>query len=237
MSINKIICLGDGFATGHIWPEWPQLLSALMPDYSITTIAGIGAGAEFLVSELLQCNDIENSYVIFQWPEAKRFDKLVQDSTWDDYISRDQVYSKNFVNGLSGKWWLSSASTSEPVEQYHKFYVQSQQAELRQHIYKQLVKSFLKEKNCSFTFASTEEQDSFSRQKRFKNIRQDQVQPSPLIHLRFLVEVLLPSVNLFPDKSTLTLLDHIVSTTIWEPYHPDRQYIWNNIIAQLHKNA
>ena len=53
MSINKIYTFGDGFATGHIWPEWPQLLQALLPDYTIINTAGIGAGCEFLISELV----------------------------------------------------------------------------------------------------------------------------------------------------------------------------------------
>ena len=235
MSTNKIICIGDGFATGHIWPEWPQILSALMPDYSIITIAGIGAGSEFLVSELLQCDHINGAYVIFQWPQADRFDKLIQDNTWDEYIEYDQIYNKNFVNGSSGKWWLSSASTLETVKHYHSWYIQSQQAETRQSVYKQLVASFLREKNCSFTFTSTEDQDKFSRQEQFINIRQDQVQPSPLVHLKFLIEVLLPAINLVPNNNKLMMLENIISTTLWNPYDPDRLYIWDNIITQLQK--
>ena len=48
--MQKIFCFGDGFATGHIWPEWPQILQTLLPDKQIINTAGIGAGAEFLVS-------------------------------------------------------------------------------------------------------------------------------------------------------------------------------------------
>lgn len=235
MSTNKIICIGDGFATGHIWPEWPQILSALMPDYFVITIAGIGAGSEFLVSELVQCDHIDSAYVIFQWPQADRFDKLIQDTTWDKHIDQDQIYNKNFVNGSTGRWWLSSASNLETVKHYHSWYVQSQQTETRQRVYKQLVASFLREKNCSFTFTSTDDQDKFSRQERFINIRQDQVQPSPLVHLKFLIEVLLPAVNLFPNNNKLAILEDIISNTQWNPYDPDRVYIWDNIITQLQK--
>jgi hypothetical protein len=40
MSTNKIFCLGDGYAHGHIWPEWPQILQAIIPDYEIVTLSG-----------------------------------------------------------------------------------------------------------------------------------------------------------------------------------------------------
>ena len=45
--MNKIFCFGDGFATGHIWPEWPQILQELAPQYQVINTAGIGAGSEF----------------------------------------------------------------------------------------------------------------------------------------------------------------------------------------------
>ena len=48
--MKKIYTFGDGFATGHLWPEWPQILQALVPDYQVHNTAGIGAGAEWLVS-------------------------------------------------------------------------------------------------------------------------------------------------------------------------------------------
>jgi hypothetical protein len=47
--MKKIFCFGDGFATGHIWPEWPQILQALVPNCQVVVTAGIGAGSEFLV--------------------------------------------------------------------------------------------------------------------------------------------------------------------------------------------
>jgi len=81
VNTTKIFCLGDGYAHGHIWPEWPQILQALVPDIKVIVISAIGAGHEFLINELLS-NDIKDSLVIFQWPDHRRFDKLMQDASW-----------------------------------------------------------------------------------------------------------------------------------------------------------
>ena len=43
-NMNKIFCFGDGFATGHIWPEWPQILQALVPQHQVINTTGIGEG-------------------------------------------------------------------------------------------------------------------------------------------------------------------------------------------------
>ena len=42
MSINKIVCLGDGFAANHIWPEWPAIIQALYPDITVKNYGEIG---------------------------------------------------------------------------------------------------------------------------------------------------------------------------------------------------
>lgn len=74
----KIFTFGDGFATGHVWPEWPQILQALITDHKVINTAAIGAGSEFLVTHFVDLMpQIQNSVVIFQWPNALRFDKLI----------------------------------------------------------------------------------------------------------------------------------------------------------------
>ena len=233
MYTNNVICLGDGFATGHIWPEWPQIIKALMPDYNITIISGVGAGTEFLVSEMLTLKDIQGAHVIFQWPTHNRLDKLLEDDTWDTLIKQDQVYRENFVDTKTGRWWLSSASNIEPVRQYHKFFIQEKQLKLRQEVYKQLVTSFLRDNHCNFIFTGTQEQDEFSRQKRFASLRQAEVQPSPFVHYKFATEILLPELGVSPNNELSSKLENIILSTKWIPYHPDRDYIWSTILNQL----
>jgi hypothetical protein len=221
---TKVYCLGDGYAHGHIWPEWPQLLQCLFPTFDVICLSGIGAGNEFLISQLLE-HDIEQSTVIFQWAQPNRFDKLIEDKSWDTTIGQDSVYNENIIDN----WWLSSASTSKDIQTYHNFFVQPEQAKLRYRVQKQLVESYLRDKRCTYVCTSTEEQEKFAKQSRFAKVRQQEVQPSPIVHLNFLIEIILPQLNIVPDQKILNYITDAVQDRTWIAYDPDREEILDDI--------
>lgn len=229
---NEIICLGDGFAHGHIWPEWPQILSALLPDIKITTITGVGAGNEFLINGLLQ-KELRDRCVIFQWAPAQRFDKMIQDDQWQEIGLQDPIYNFNFYERLGKSWWLSSSSTDPQIRRYHDFYVQKEQADQRLADQKKLVEGYLKWYGCEYVDTSTREQDIYSRQPRFQHIRGNQVQPSPLVHLHFLRDVILPKTNIVIDHERKDRLERAITNHDWVPYDPDRSQIWADMVRSL----
>lgn len=229
--MNRIYCLGDGYAHGHIWPEWPQLLGCLFPTHEIICITGIGAGNEFLISNLLE-HDISDCTVIFQWAQADRFDKLIEDRSWAKHIDNDKVYNDNIVDN----WWLSSASTNQHVETYHSFFVQLEQANLRLKVQKQLIESYLRDKGCTYVCTSTEEQAKFAKHSRFAKVRQQEVQPSPIVHLNFLTEIILPQLNIVPEEKILNYITTAVENTTWIAYDPDREEILNGIAKHIDSN-
>ena len=235
MQTNKIFTFGDGFATGHIWPEWPQILQALLPGYEIINTAGIGAGTEFLVSGFVDCiPDMHGSTVIFQWPWPQRFDKLVEDNTWQHIISNDPVYHFNTVSDRNGrKWWLSSASNAKEVQQYHNQYVQRNQDLNRSRIYQTLVDHTALALDCKILHTSTRDQENFSRLSKFFSTRQSEVQPSPIVHFYWLIEQVLPKVNIDVDQTLKHRLELLINQTQWIPYCPDRSETWATICAQL----
>jgi hypothetical protein len=233
--MNKIFCFGDGFATGHLWPEWPQILQALLPNYTVVTTAGIGAGIEFLVSGFVDLiPEMSNQQVIFQWPHTERFDKLLQDQSWQNIISDDPVYHFNVVADTKGRnWWLSSASKTVDITQYHAHYVQSLQHCRRQEIYQQLVSQTSANQNCHIVHTTTEDQNRFSQNARFKLMRQNQIQPSPAVHFYWLTEQIVPQLNVFVDFKLQHDLELLILQTAWTAYDPDRQEIWQNLLTQL----
>lgn len=235
IGMNKIFCLGDGFAHGHIWPEWPQILQALLPSHKIIPITGIGAGNEFLISGLLN-QDIANSTVIFQWAYPSRFDKLLQDDRWQDIIKNDPVYFFNIVEQDGHKWWLSSGSKMHEVRQYHEFYVQRKQAELRFNNQQKLIDTYIAYHNCNYIKISTPEQDTYSLQTRFANVRGNEVQPSPVVHYCYIDEVILPKLNLAVDADRKKHLERLITNTNWVPFNPDREEIWTNIVSEINSN-
>jgi len=233
--MKKIFCFGDGFATGHIWPEWPQILQTLVPKYQVINTAGIGAGTEFLVSGFVDLIDqMHDSTVIFQWPMVDRFDKIIEDDSWQHIIANDKVYHFNInVDSQDRSWWLSSGSKVQEVQDYHKFYVQKHQHHRRQQVYHTLVSQTASNLNCQLVHTSTLSADTFSQDTRFKLSRQTQVQPSPIVHFYWLVEQIIPQTDIVIDSRIQQHLETLINETIWIPYDPDREGIWLEINAKL----
>lgn len=233
--MNKIFCFGDGYAMGHIWPEWPQILQALVPNRTVVITAGVGAGAEFLVSGFVdQIPDMQGSTIIFQWPQANRFDKLIQDNSWQEIISNDDVYNFNVNSDYRGRsWWLSSASNSAQVKEYHSLYIQRLQHQRRLEIYKELVSQTAANLKCCLVHTSTDLQCRFSNISRFNNIRQKEVQPSPPVHFYWLVENIIPQTDIVINTNRLHQLERLLNQTCWHPYDPDRAAIWESIVELL----
>jgi hypothetical protein len=229
MSTNKIFTFGDGYATGHIWPEWPQILDALLPDYEILNSSRVGAGPEWLVNQFVsKIPHIQDSTVIFQWPQANRFDKLIEDTAWQNTADTDPVYAFNQYES----WWLSSASTQQPVIEYHTKFVQPKQHASRLDTYKILVEQTLKNNQCCYLFITTKDQQNFASQTRFKKTRQTEVQPSPVVHLAYINDVILPQLpGIKVDVSRYQEISNRISRHKWVAYDPDRAEIWNKMAA------
>lgn len=230
MSTNKIFCIGDGYAYGHIWPEWPQIIQALLPQYKIVLISGIGAGNEFLISKFLELGkEIQNQKVIFQWADAFRFDKLVQDSSWISLGESDPVYHFNFYQSNDKNWWLSSDSQNIKVQEYHNFYIQDKQAKLRLQNQKTLVEHYLQNNQCDYYFTSTQEQMKFNNDSRFDQLASKEIQPTPMVHFYFVVEVLLPAISITCDTDRADMLKQRIANQNWIAYDPDRIEIWQKM--------
>lgn len=230
MSTNKIFCFGDGYAHGHIWPEWPQILEALLPEYKVIVRTGVGAGNEYLISELLALrDDIRNQHILFQWAFHNRFDKLVQDDQWKTIGEKDSIYSFNFYQHENRNWWLSSASTNSVIKKYHNFYIQDKQSELRYQNQQILLENYLQNNNCNYYFTSTEMQSDFSNQTKFTSIRGNEVQPSPILHFFFVTDIILPAINLMYSTTRAETLKNRILNQPWVAYDPDRTEIWEKI--------
>jgi hypothetical protein len=247
MFMNKIFCFGDGFAANHIWPEWPAIVSSLYPASKVENFGAIGAGNEFIASAVIAAHiKHPDAFFLVQWAMPNRFDKLIQDQTWDQIINTDSVYHFNRVELLNQTWWLSSASQQPEIQQYHKFYVQYAQSCLRTFnliylIGKLLVNNAIFFSTYKLPFDNQQkmslnsvpwidiDMSSFSNLEKFKSIRGTEIQPSPEIHFNFLKEHVLPLMPTFPDSSRLHVLEQRICETVWKPYDPDREEIWKNI--------
>ncbi len=227
MSTNKILCLGDGFAHGHIWPEWPQILQALMPNKHVIEITGVGSGHEFLISGLLD-QDPQDCDVLFQWPNAERFDKLIEDQYWTDRARHDPVYFFNTYDSPHGIWWLSSASQDTEIRHYHDVMIQHKQHSRRYDVAKILIKAYLENKKCRYYEFSNHDQEKFLQQS-YPSIRGNQIQPSPISHFYYVVKKIVPQMDYQVDTRWQMELERRIKNHVWVPFDADREHIWQEM--------
>jgi hypothetical protein len=247
--MKQIYTFGDGYASSHIWPEWPVILEALLPEYSFTHYGAVGAGNEFILNAVIQSHVKDpDAYFLVQWAQADRFDKLLEDSTWNDIIDTDPTYHFNRVQLAENQWWISSASQQPSIINYHKHYVQLAQSKVRTINYIYLASNLLKNKSLFFSTIDLkfindkqkyinnnnwveENMYDFATQERFVNIRQTQVQPSPVVHLAYVKEYLLPNLPFTVDPARLAELEHRINNHKWVAYDPDRAELWQKMAA------
>jgi hypothetical protein len=229
MDLKKIVTFGDGYAANHIWPEWPAIVQALYPELEHENFGAVGAGDEFITTAVVETHRRNpTALFIVQWGHMQRFDKLLQDDSWQDVIENDPVYHFNRVPLYDKIWWLSSSSTQNTVRRYHEFYVQSQQSITRSKNYRYLVENLLAKQALFFTL---HDMIIYAESARFLAVRQNQVQPSPIVHMAWIEEKILPNMPYQPKKEWLTELKTRINQHAWQPFDPDREEIWIKMSA------
>ena len=246
MDMKKIYTFGDGYASSHIWPEWPVILEALLPDYKFTHYGVVGAGNEFITNAVIQANLTDpHAYFLVQWAQTQRFDKLIEDSSWANIIDTDPTYHSNRVRLQEDLWWISSASRQPDIVNYHKHYIQKKQSRTRMLNYIYLASSLLKDKSLFFSTVNLRFTDGeikylghnwveqsmcdFSTQRRFVDLRQKEVQPSPIVHLAYIQEHLLPNLPFIVDPARMKELERRINQHNWVAFDPDRAEIWQKM--------
>jgi hypothetical protein len=243
MSITKIYCFGDGFAAGHIWSEWPDIIKAIYPNIQVENFGKIGAGNEFIFSSIIHAHSQDpDAYFLIQWADNRRFDKLLEDESWNNIIDNDPIYFFNKVKLNDQNWWLSSASQNYEIQKYHNFYVQKEQSANRLYNYQYIVSALLKNQAIFFSsypakiFHINEklkidiDMESFSISNNIKHLRLNEIQPAPPIHYAYVEKFILPLLPFDYCKKTSKNLEKKINNFVWTPYHPDRNFLWEQLL-------
>ena len=241
-----IYTFGDGYASGHIWPEWPQLLSAVLQQ-PINNYGHVGAGNEYIFNCAVKAALIARPGDIFivQWAKTDRFDKIIQDSVWAALHDTDLVYNKINATSFNQTWWSTSASMLPEISNYHDFYIQSAQSENRSILYMISLAHMLQAVGATYLYFSTYSHDYSAHNNYFDlqelkwvshegmsqwaqrlNIAGTEVQPPPATHLKYVVDELIPRLGLELSSKIKAELTQIVSQHSFIPYYWDRDKIW-----------
>lgn len=240
--MKKILCTGDGFGKGHIWPMWPQLLAELINDVEIDNYSEVGAGNEFISNRIIDaCEKKHYDIVLVQWALSRRLDIINnQQNDISKQIIKDKTYNKKYSNVRINNraWWLSSNSQIEYVQNYHKNYISVEQQKLRSINQIKLIELYLKQKKISnFLFFSSYKLDFIDMpesnildwsvwccdkqnsgmeeygKSHFSQYVTKEVQPHPIIHLNFIKEIILPKLKIvLDDKKFQSLLSSLEKT-------------------------
>lgn len=237
--ITRIATAGDGFAANHIWPMWPHILQMTTVNTTVTSLGKIGAGNEYIFNSVLDhINHHRTDLVIVQWAMCSRLDLLVDSAEKNTIILADTVYSENVYNN----WWLSSASTQQYITTYHRNYIGYQQHLLRTKNYIISLAAILNQRGIPFKFTNTYSSElypdldidwtdwlwhepgqgmqEYSLQSKFTSTRSDQVQPSPIVHLEWIQEILAPTLDLTWEQGHISKLTHLFNSGDWHGLLP-----------------
>lgn len=218
----KLLTLADGFGDSVAVPpwypkyfKWPKLIELMTKGVELLDYCRYGAGNEYMVNQLMH-NIASADVVLVQWAAPQRLDLVLSHDSdfWDDVISQDAVYSQNIVTCGDNKFWLSSASSMDPVKLYHRQYISLKQHQLRSQVFIDYAKLLLNEHCIPYRFMLTVDADyldvnanwiwhkpykgmnSFRNISQYRDLDLDIVQPIPLILFDFVKQYIMPSVDL-----------------------------------------
>jgi len=242
-----IYTFGDGFAAGHIWPEWPQILEAIT-QIPVVNFGHIGAGNEYIFNCVIKAalTAKESDLFLVQWADPYRFDKIVEDAQWMDLQQTDPKYKNIKSTVFDQTWWSTSGSDLKEIQKYRNFYIQHEQAMNRSVLYMISASKMLKSLNIDHKYFLTYKfdystHDNFSELSALPwidfqgmdewttntGIRGDEMQPSPQSQLAWVENKLLSYCTFNVDN--LNKIRHLINNQKFKPYDSDSAQIWSDI--------
>lgn len=250
-----IYTFGDGFAAGHIWPEWPQLLEPLLQT-SVKNFGHIGAGNEYIFNCAVKSalNADPDDIFIIQWAPPERFDKLLEDPIWEKLQKTDSVYKDITAEEYNQVWWATSGSSLAEITKYKQFYIQSQQAVNRTVLYMITLSKMLDSLGIQHLYFLTYSFD-YSLHDNYKNLRElpwielnqgmeewskqyielrgTEIQPKPIIHVKYIIEKLLPKLDITLDSIICDKIYFLINGINFVPYDIERAQIWIDLKDEI----
>ena len=167
-----------------------------------------GAGNEYIVQSLRN-NLVDKDRVLIQWASPSRLDLVLshnQEYTeyWNNQIKNDPVYNNNVIDLGNQRVWITSASTSAGVQEYHKKFISHQQHQMRSQLFVDYATLLLKHTQHGFLLTKTSKyfgetvKDTsnwcnkfqgmceFRKQSKYAELELGLVQPTPLVQFDFI---------------------------------------------------
>jgi len=219
----KLLTLSDGYGDSTAVPDWypkywkwPEIIQLLTKGLELDNRSRYGAGNEFIVNELKRHVSTAD-VVMIQWAQPHRLDLVLAHTNptfWQNVIASDQVYNNNVVDCGGDKFWISSASKTAAVVEYHQQYITIRQHQLRSQIYIEYAKLLLEQHKIDYRFMLVDNSEylgidadwichepfkgmnDFKSKSKYRDLDLDMVQPIPLVAFDFIKQYIMPNINL-----------------------------------------
>ena len=166
----NLLTIADGFGDSVAVPpwypdfiKWPEIIQLMTKGVNLLNLSRYGAGNEY-ITHCLKNHITDRDLILVQWAKPERLDLVLSHNDvftnfWNNVIASDSMYHSNIVETALSKFWISSASKTEPVIEYHQKYISSNQHKLRSQIYIDYAKLLLDRCKIKHHFMLT--QDSY----------------------------------------------------------------------------
>jgi hypothetical protein len=164
----KLLTIADGFGDSSAVPlwypdyiKWPEIIKLMTRGVDLQNLSRYGAGNEYIV-QCLRNNLTDKDAVLIQWAQPTRLDLILAHNVettefWNQQIVNDPIYNNNVVNLNNNKVWLTSASMSSGVREYHDKFISTQQHQIRSQLYIDYATLLLEHKKHGFLLTTTSE--------------------------------------------------------------------------------
>lgn len=221
----KLLTLADGYGDSVAVPtwypgflKWPEIIKFITKGVELDNLSRYGAGNEYISQCFRQ--HLNHDVVLIQWAVPERLDLVLdhQSTFWTEQISSDKVYNNNIVNLGQDRFWLSSSSMLDPVQEYHKKFISARQHRLRSQLliehatllmlYRNIKHKFLLTCDSEYLQSSITDQsnwcwheqfkgmDSFRTKSKFAELDLGLTQPVSLIQFDFVKQFIMPQLDL-----------------------------------------
>lgn len=223
----KILTAADGFGdsvAGPAWyPDfwkWPRILGLMTKGLEILDLCRYGAGNEYLSWNVRQ-NHHDADLLLIQWAIPNRLDLVLEHrdpvaQKWHEKIVCDPIYHSNTQEVGHNRWWLSSGSTVDWVEQYHSCMISQRQHEIRSTVWIEYTHRLLRDRSHGFLLTADSEylqeadvdvdtwiwhdawkgMDDWRHHSKYSDLDLGLTQPIPLIHFDFIKCFIMPRFDL-----------------------------------------
>ena len=219
----RLLTIADGYGDSVAVPawypkywKWPEIIKLMTKGVTLNNCSKYGAGNEFIANQLKQ-NINFTDVAIVQWSQPNRLDLVLAHGNptfWNNVISSDGVYKNNIVKCNGDRFWISSASRTQEVREYHDQTISLRQHQLRSQIFVEYAKLLLDQHSIDYRFMLVDNSEylgvnanwifhspfkgmsDFKRKSKYSDLDLGIVQPIPLVAFDFIKEYVMPSIDL-----------------------------------------